>query len=169
MDLGTIFNLISAFALVTGLVFALIELRQHRASRKREAALLLLNSFRTADFNKALHFIFELPEGLPYPELEKAYESNADDAYTLGLTWESLGVLVCRGEISLDLVDDLFSGPIIISWRKLKPIVEHRRREQGRDTLGEWFQWLAERMMEREADSPPIPAYIKYREWKPED
>jgi hypothetical protein len=40
------------------------------------------------------------------------------------------------------------------------------RREQHRDTLFEWYQWLAERMMEREKSTPPLPANIAYRDWK---
>jgi hypothetical protein len=30
----------------------------------------------------------------------------------------------------------------------------------------EWFQWLAERMLERETASQPVPAYIAHRHWK---
>jgi len=169
MDLGTILNSISAFALVTGLVFALIQLRQYRASRKREAAFVLLHSFTTPSFNKGIHLISKLPEGLSVSELEKVVDSNAELMYSLMTTWESLGILVCRGEVSLDLVDDFFSGAIAVSWRKLQPHVDHVRKQVKRDTWAEWFQWLAERMMERETDSRPIPAYIEHREWKPRD
>ena len=40
--------------------------------------------------------------------------------YLVSLTWESLGVLVFRREVTMDLVDDFFSGPILISWQKLR-------------------------------------------------
>lgn len=52
-------------------------------------------------------------------------------------TWESLGILVYPGELGLDLVDDFFSGPITISWRKLKPYVVGERAEQNRETIEE--------------------------------
>jgi len=54
-------------------------------------------------------------------------------------------VPVFRGEVSIDLVDDFFSGPIVVSWRKLQGYFFDEREETGRETVGEWFQWLAER------------------------
>jgi hypothetical protein len=90
-----------------------------------------------------------------------------DAFYTLMSTWESLGILLCRGEVSLDLVDDFFSGPIMLSWQLFQGYVMDVRRRTGRETFYEWFQWLAERMEEREAAQPPIPAYVEYRNWKP--
>jgi len=36
----------------------------------------------------------------------------------------------------------------------------------NRETGGEWFHWLAERMLEREKASPPVPAYIAHRNWR---
>jgi hypothetical protein len=63
------------------------------------------------------------------------------------------------------MVDDFFSGPIVLSWRKLRRYVEQQRLELHRDTIWEWFQWLAERMLERESATPPIPAHIQHRHW----
>jgi hypothetical protein len=60
-------------------------------------------------------------------------------------------------------VDDFFSGPIVLSWRKLRPYVEHPRQKYARDTWSECLQWLAERMMERESKLPVVPAYIAHR------
>jgi hypothetical protein len=71
----------------------------------------------------------------------------------------------CR-EIKLDLMGDFFSGAIVISWRKLHVFVEEDCRSLKRETVWEWFQWLAERMIAREKKSPPNPAHIAYRDWK---
>ena len=76
-------------------------------------------------------------------------------------------ILVFRGEVSIDLVDDFFSGPIVVSWRKLQCYFFDERRETGRETVGEWFQWLAERFAEREGAAPPVPANVQYRDWRP--
>jgi hypothetical protein len=82
-------------------------------------------------------------------------------------TWERLGVLVYRREIDLELVDDAFSGPIVQSWQKLGSYVHEFRTHIQRDTAFEWFQWLAERMMERETSAQPLPAYVAHRDWRP--
>lgn len=78
-------------------------------------------------------------------------------------TWESLGILVFHGEVEMRLVDDFYSGPIVHSWEKLRVFVKDVRRRTDRDTRWEWFQWLAERMIEREEEMPPIPAYEQQR------
>jgi hypothetical protein len=43
--------------------------------------------------------------------------------------------------------------------------LHHGRR--ARDTLLEWFQWLAERMLERESRGPVVPAYQAHANWRP--
>lgn len=85
--------------------------------------------------------------------------------FLVGLTWESLGVLVFRREITMDLIDDFFSGAIVLSWRKLHAYVEEDRRTLDRETVWEWFQWLAERVAEREREVNPVPAHLAHRDW----
>jgi hypothetical protein len=41
------------------------------------------------------------------------------------------------------------------------------RTKLDRETYFEWFQWLAERIDERESSLPAIPAQIEHRAWKP--
>jgi hypothetical protein len=108
-----------------------------------------------------------MPDDLTKEEIEAHAGENMHLVYALMTTGDSLGILVYRGEVGLDLVDDFFSGPITISWTKLRPYVKGEREEQNRGTIGEWFEWLADRMMERESDVPPIPAHIAHRSWVP--
>ncbi len=68
---------------------------------------------------------------------------------------------------ALALGDDFFSGPIILSWKKLEALVQEMRGHDGRDTYFEWFQWLAERIHDRESAADPIPAHIEHRAWLP--
>ena len=63
-------------------------------------------------------------------------------------------------------VDDILSGPLLLSWRKLSRYVTEYRAELQRDTMYEWFQWLAERMQQREVKHSPVPAYVAHRDWR---
>src|SRR6266700_2485190 len=153
MDISTLANFINAIAVTAGVIFAAVQIRQYQKRRQRDAMLELVRSFQSPAFTAALRRVLYLPDG--------------DDAvYLVSLTWESLGVLVFRREVTLYLVDDFFSGPLIISWQKLKVYSEEWRRTLNRETGNEWFHWLAERMMEREKLSPPVPAYIAHRTWR---
>jgi hypothetical protein len=155
-------------AVIAGVVFAVIQLRHRREERQREVALELLHSFQTVDFAKALHILDSLPDGLSKREIEDRVGDEFGLIYALMGTWESIGILVFRREIRLDLIDDFFSGSISMCWQKLGVAVADDRKHGERDTRWEWFQWLAERMMERESATPPVPAHIEHSEWKPE-
>jgi hypothetical protein len=166
MDISTIANLINALAVTAGVIFAASQISYYRQRRRREAMLELVRSFQSPAFTSALRRVFSLPDGADSQKIREVLGPDGEDAvYLVALTWESLGVLVFHREVTLDLVDDFFSGPIVLSWQKLKVYSEEWRRTLNRETGNEWFHWLAERMMEREKLSPPVPAYIAHRTW----
>ena len=166
MQLPIIISAITCSAIVLSVVFMWIQIQGMKKQRERESELLLARSFQTPEFMKAMGLVMHLPEGLSKKEVEKKVGDKIDLVLLWLGTWESLGILVFRHEISMDLIDDFFSGPIIISWRKLSKYVEDDRKELQRDTMHEWFQWLAERMMERESKNPALPANISHKNWK---
>jgi len=167
MDISTIANLINAIAVTAGVIFAAAQIRQYRQRRQRDAMLELVRSFQSPAFTAAYRRVLSLPDGADSAKIREVLGPDGEDAvYLVSLTWESLGVLVYRREVTLDLVDDFFSGPLVISWQKLKVYSEEWRRTLNRETGNEWFHWLAERMLEREKTSPPIPAYIAHRHWR---
>jgi hypothetical protein len=167
MSVEVVFQVIEALAVVIGVGFAIFQVRQYRREQQREAALELLHSFQSTDFARALHIIYNLPDGLSKEDIEREIGDEFHLVYALMTTWESLGILVYRGEVGLDLVDDFFSGPITVSWRKLQAHVMGEREQLGRDTIEEWFQWLYERLQERESVEPPVAAHIAHRDWSP--
>src|SRR5437764_9458420 len=166
MDISTIANLVNAIAVTAGVIFAAVQITQYRQRRHRDAMLELVRSFQSPAFTSALRQVLSLPDGANAEKIREVLGPDGEDAvYLVSLTWESLGILLFRREVTLDLIDDFFSGPILLSWRKLKVHSEECRRTLNRETFNEWFHWLAERMMEREKFSPPVPAYIAHRTW----
>ena len=167
MDLSTLANLINAFAVTGALIFTAAQISYYRQRRRREAMLELVRSFQSPAFTSALRRVLSLPDGADIQKIREVLGPDGEDAvYLVSLTWESLGVLVFRREVTLEMVDDFFSGPILLSWQKLKVYSDEWRRTLKRETGNEWFHWLAERMMEREKLSPPVPAYIAHRRWR---
>jgi superfamily I DNA/RNA helicase len=167
MDLSTLANLINAFAVSAGVIFAATQIRYYRQRRRRDAMVELVRSFQNPSFTSAFRRVLSLPDDATTEQIrEKLGPEGEEIVYLVTLTWESLGVMLFRGEVTIDLIDDFFSGPILISWRKLNVFVEEDRRALDRNTVSEWFQWLAERMIEREKSTRPVPAHIAHREWK---
>jgi hypothetical protein len=153
---------------VVGVGFAVFETRRYRRERNREAAIVLLQAFQTPDFAKALGLVYRLPDGLSKTEIEDRLGADLHIVYAMTATWESIGILVYRREVDIDLVDDFFSGPIVVSWRKLQGYFFGEREATGRKTIGEWFQWLADQFARLESSSAPVPAHIQYRDWTPD-
>jgi hypothetical protein len=167
IDFASAANLVNAVAVTAGVVFAATQLRDYRRQRRSDTMLELVRSFQSPSFTRALRRINSLPDGATLEQIRATLGPDGDDdVFLIGLTWESLGVLLFRREITIDLMDDFFSGAIVISWRKLHAFVEADRRVMKRETVWEWFQWLAERMTEREGGTPPAPAHVAHRHWR---
>ena len=77
-----------------------------------------------------------------------------------------MGLLVFRGSIPIDLVEQIIGGNCILFWRKLQPWIEQLRIEQNHPLFVEWFQWLAERLEERNR-LEQVPAYRRFKNWQP--
>ena len=86
--------MITSIAIVLGLCIGLIQLRQYRFARKREAAMILLNSYQTRDFLRGIWQITDLPEeGLSKNLVDETLNHNLDYVYLVMSTWESIGIL----------------------------------------------------------------------------
>lgn len=167
MELSLIFQIISNVSIILGIFFGILNLRNFQAMRKRESAILMLNSFQTMDFVRGLLLVLDLPTGIGKKEMDQLPDDEYLAIYMVIGTWERLGILIYQGEIDLDLFDNAYSGPVIQSWERLGKYITEFRTQLKRETAFEWFQWLAERMLERESGEDPIPAYVAHRNWKP--
>lgn len=167
MNLTNILQLIEIVTVAIGVVFALYQLRQYRNRQDKDAAMVLLHSLQTPDFSHGMGLLFELPEGLTKEELKENIGDNMRYLNVLFATFESIGVLVYRNELSITLVHDFFSGPVIMCWQKCGQYFKEIRNETNQDTIGEWVQWLAEHILELDRQRTTLPAYTAYKDWKP--
>ena len=166
MPFTTILSIISTSAIVAAGIFAGVQLRLYNKQRARESALQLVHSFRTPEFLSAVNIVFDLPEGLSKKELEALLGDRLVHVLVAFGTFENLGILVFRREIELQLVEDFFSGVIILCGRKLGRYLVEVREAGKRQTYYEWFQWLYEQLEKRELKTPAVPAYVAFRDWR---
>ena len=167
MNVAVVLQAIATATFVAGALFTVAQLRHARRAREREVALEIVRLIHTTRFARALRLMYDLEPGLSRDEVERRLGPDMDNVYAMMVSWESLGVLVFRRQLDLQLVDDFVSGSLLLSWRKLERYVKEERVARGRDTLLEWFQWLAERMQERESKVPVVPAYRAHADWRP--
>lgn len=166
MPLTTLLSLISTSAIVAAGIFAGVQIRLFNKQRARESALQMVHSFRTPEFLNAVNIVFDLPEGLSKKEIEERLGERLISVLVMFGTFESLGILVFRREIDIQLVEDFFSGIIILSGKKLKRYLVEVREASNRQTYYEWFQWLYEQLEKRELKTPAVPSYLAFRDWE---
>lgn len=64
MENLTLIDLLTTITLIAGLIFAVVEVRHFRLSHKREAAITLMQSFLSSDYNNIIPLVFKMPEDL---------------------------------------------------------------------------------------------------------
>ena len=159
--LANLAEIIGGVAVVFGISFGFVEFRRYKATIQREAAATLARSFQTQEFAAAIRVVLELPEPIDIERYRKLPESDKNLVWLLFGSIESIGILVYRGDLSLELVDEFFSIPVLEGWRKLAPYVEDLRREFDSPQTWEWYQWLHDQLRKRHEKSPRIPAHVR--------
>ena len=166
-DLSWLIELLTLTAVVVGLSFGAIELRQLRTTQEAQTILQLFETIKSEDYVAATDLVRSLPTGLSASELrERLGDDEMRMLSQLTLTYESLGVMVYRRDVSLEWVDEMFRMMILQTWDKLEPLTIENRESTGYLGYGEWNQWLADRLRDVNADQP-VPAYEAYKDWKP--
>lgn len=160
-SLANLAEIIGGIAVVFGISFGFLEFRRYKATIKREAAATLARSFQTEGFAAAIRVVLELPEPIGIDQYRKLSDAEKNLIWLLFGSIESIGILVSRGDLSLELVDEFFSVPITEGWRKLAPYVEDLRQGFDSPQSWEWYQWLHDRLRERHEQTPRVPAHVR--------
>ena len=163
--LALLARIIGTIAVISGIVFGFIQVRHYQQQRRIIASVQLVNSFQSPEFNRALRKIWALPDDASITEIHELGDNWEDAAYQVGMTLETMGVLVFRRIVPLPILDEVMGDAILILWRKLRPWIEHLRAEQKRDSAYEWFHWLADRLSERNRRTKEG-AYKIYCNWR---
>ena len=180
MNLETAASWAEVLGLVTILgaaIYSWYQIKELRRSRDSVTAMSLAANFQNEDFVIGLTAIMntdidtsKFEQGSRKENYEAFKEYFGEDwskVMTVLTTWESVGVLVHRGDMDFHALYDLFSGVIIKTYESFAFYFEPIREEQGNKNM-EWFIWLADRVMEYENEgSGTPPAHTAFKDWRP--
>jgi len=174
VDLGGIsydVSLISSLAIILGTIFVVVQIRQTNrmirvSAQQAEAAAVqakLTTEQLRQDHDLAnMDLILRLYEFANTAEVQaswltvvNAHLSTYEDFlelpksdqvafYQIGALFESLGVLLERGIVRADIIEDMFLTQL--AWNSMKPFVEGMRRRFGEEENYISFQKLYERV-----------------------
>jgi hypothetical protein len=159
-DLITVLaNLALTLSLIVAVVFGIAQVKTAARDRRERLTLETLRNFQTREFSELLYYINAL--NFPTNQEGLAALPNEDRIRLIqfGQEMESLGILVAEKLINIDLVDKTLGSFVVTSWEKYKPMFVDMRARIPDPFLGEYFQWLAERIDERMKQNPRQPFY----------
>ena len=138
-----------------------------REAQESQVVLQFYETVRSEEYIQATQLIQALPDGLSAQEIQEHFnEDELRRVLQLRLAYEALGLMVYRGDVSIEWVDELFRFGVLLSWEKLETLTMDYRERFGYRGVNEWHQWLVERLRERE-NSQPLPAYEAHSDWEP--
>lgn len=137
---------------------------EFRRGRRYQAAADLCREFTKPDMARSVTLLKSLPDGLSSKDMQALGPEYEEAALIIGMTFETMGLLVHKNIASFQIVQELTGGLLLMMWRKIERWAKDTREEQNTQRFGEWVQWLAERM--EECESELVPAYSKHADWK---
>ncbi len=170
MDLGNItsdLSLLSSLAIILGALFVIVQLRQNNkligaANEQAKAAAVqakLTNEQMKQNNDLAnMDMIMRLYEFANTAEVQSAWltvlsskintfqdflelpKQDQVSFYQIGALFESLGVLVERGIVKLEIIEDMFLTEL--AWGSMKPFVVGMREQHGEEENYSAFERL---------------------------
>jgi len=174
-------SLVSSMAIILGSLFVVVQIRQTNrmirvAGQQAEAAavqakltteqlkqdhelanmdlIMRLYEFaNTAEVQTA--WLTVLNSNIStYEDFESLSKSDQVAFFQIGALFESLGVLVERGIVKVNVIEDMFLTRL--AWESMKPFVSGARERYGEEDNYTGFQKLYERITQFEKDEPRI-------------
>lgn len=162
MELATLINLVSGIAIVLGVAFAVVELRHSTRIRRDTSAFDVVRTVQSQEIRHAIRRILTLPENAD-PETIRSDPELLEAALADYSACEMWGSMVYEGVVDQHMLDRMVGGAVRGSWSRLGSWVEAERELTRTPNVGEWWQWLYERI---EADPDPgkaLGAHVSYR------
>ncbi|MDA4124588.1 MAG: hypothetical protein OK438_03955 [Thaumarchaeota archaeon] len=139
VDLGILLTAVSTVAVLLGVIIGVRELRHF--TRVREADVIRAISEKVSDPDFVRNFI--LITKMQYKTYDEIEGRPEEVAMIIWLTFiEGLALLVKRGIVSLDVVDDYWHGTVRTVWTKCEPILRSYRVKYNFPEIGEWAEYL---------------------------
>ncbi len=156
-------NLALTLSLIVGVIFGIAQVRAASRDRRERLTLESLRHFQTREFSELMYFI--IYQSFPSNQKEFRKRPAKEQVFYLHFAqeMESLGILVAERLIDIDLVDKTLGSFVATAWAKYKSMFSDIRQRQSDPFLGEYFQWLAERIDERLRERPRRPFYDTQR------
>ena len=141
-QLANIVEILGILAILIAAIFGLAQFRQRRRDQRNLAILEIARSFEDREFTDAYLKLSSLEDNISTEALNELGDHYVSDALRVGMKYETVGLLIYKGVVPLDALEDLVGDAALTLWRKLNVWVHQLREERNHPRALEWFEWL---------------------------
>ncbi len=152
VDIQTVSIAIASTGVFLAAIYYIFQIRHQTKLRQTDIIMRLHSFYNSEMFQKAVTIAFAT-DYKDYDDFVKKYGSSAPSDVQISLRmvggfFEGVGVLISEKLLDINLVQKLFT--VEAFWEKAEPIVKGMRKQLGRPTLYEWFEYLYNELKKRE-------------------
>ncbi|MDQ3085908.1 MAG: hypothetical protein M3Q67_03790 [Actinomycetota bacterium] len=162
MEAALALDIATTSALVGGIALGLAEVRRAAQARRDLAAVDIVRTVQTQEVRRAVERVLRLSDGAD-PAVIRADPDVLDAALAVDSACEMWGSMVFEGVVDQHLLDRMVGGWIRGTWTRLQRWVDAERAEKGNPNVGEWWQWLYERLQADPDLGKVQGAHVAYR------
>jgi hypothetical protein len=148
VDVQTVSIAVASASVVAGIVYYAFQVRHQTRLRQTDLVMRLYSTYDSLEFLEAWNTIF-FTEGGDYDSFLKQLGGKRHIASFVCMFYDEVGVLLHKGLIDIDLVDELFGDAVPLMWEKLENFIEEARRRY-RPGAYLHFEYLYNEMKKRE-------------------
>jgi hypothetical protein len=162
LDLALLLHLITTAAVVVGVVFGIAQVRQAVQNRRGHAAVDIVRTVQTQEVRRAVARVLKLPDDVD-PQVVRQDPELLEAALAVDSACEMWGCMVDEGIVEHRMLDRMVGGWVRGTWCRLRRWVADERVVNRNPNVGEWWEWLNDRL-----ESDPDPgkargAHVTYR------
>jgi hypothetical protein len=154
-------NIALTLSVIVAVIFGMVQVKMSNQDRRERLTLETLRNFQSREFAELIIYVTDTPFPDRYEDWDDWPVENRVRNIQFMQEMESLGMLLAEKLINIELVDKTLGDFVINSWNKYKPLVELLRKHIPDPYLGEYYQWMAELMINRNTGVPRKPYYEK--------
>mgnify|MGYP006200014043 CR=1 FL=1 len=112
--LANIAEILGAFIVIGGLLFAVLQTRQFRQQRRELAAIELLRFFGSPRFSEAYRAILHMPDGMSAADIRSERPDLENAATLISTTMENIGVMTFQRIVPFMVVNNLVGWSAVV-------------------------------------------------------
>jgi hypothetical protein len=151
---------LTGIGIIASILYYASVLRNASKTRELQIFMAIVNDLNTEE--KRTTYAETLFEELTdYDDFIERFSGNANPIHygkrsSLWWTYNSMGILLKRGHISIDVIDDLVGLSVVLQWKKWGDIIlEHRTRRRW-PSYYTGFEYLANELMKIQETIPEL-------------